>query len=67
EMKKSAEIIKNESNRIAIIIRQLLDFARRNTPKRTSIDMRQLVVKSLTICRGGIRCRRGWLSSASVC
>ncbi|MGB6042956.1 MAG: HAMP domain-containing sensor histidine kinase [Pirellulales bacterium] len=49
EMKKSAEIIKNESNRIAIIIRQLLDFARRNTPKRTSIDMRQLVDQTVDL------------------
>jgi signal transduction histidine kinase len=43
ETKKSADIIKQESDRITSIIRQLLDFARRSSPKRTSVDLSALV------------------------
>ena len=39
ETRKSAIIIKTEADRIASIIRQLLDFARRNSPQRKSIDV----------------------------
>lgn len=43
EVRKSAIVIKSESDRITTIIRQLLDFARRNTPNRSNMDMAGLV------------------------
>ncbi len=39
DTRRSATIIKNEADRIATIIRQLLDFARRNSPQRKSVDL----------------------------
>ena len=43
DVRKSATIIKSEADRIAAIIRQLLDFARRNTPQRKAVDLPKLV------------------------
>ncbi len=39
---KSAMVIKSEADRIATIIRQLLDFARRNTPQRKCVELPNL-------------------------
>jgi signal transduction histidine kinase len=39
QTRESAEAIKSEADRIAKIIRQLLDFARRNTPHRRQTDL----------------------------
>jgi signal transduction histidine kinase len=46
ELEESAEAIQSESNRIAAIVRQLLDFARHNPPKRASVDLRILVERT---------------------
>ena len=43
EMEESADAIQSESNRIAAIVRQLMDFARHNSPNRTSVDLRVVV------------------------
>ena len=40
---ESAETIKNESDRMATIIRQLLDFARRRTPNRVQVNLFEAV------------------------
>ncbi len=46
EVRQSAEIIQSESDRIAGIIWQLLDFARQNTPKRSQVDLVQLTAQT---------------------
>jgi signal transduction histidine kinase len=45
----SAQIIKSETDRITNIIRQLLDFARPNTPQRTPVEMRQLANRTIDL------------------
>ncbi len=42
EIAKSAEAIQAEANRMTAIIRQLLDFARRNTPHRVKTELWQI-------------------------
>ena len=42
DVTESARSIKSETDRMATIIQQLLDFARRRTPKRVSIDLHQV-------------------------
>jgi signal transduction histidine kinase len=42
QTRESAEAIKSEADRIAKIIRQLLDFARRSSPQRRQTDLVQL-------------------------
>ena len=49
ETKESANIIKTQSERITTIIRQLLDFARKRTANRTSVDLRQMVRRTLNL------------------
>ncbi len=49
QARESALIIKGESDRIAKIIRQLLDFARRNTPQRRVTDLVQLSRQTLEL------------------
>ncbi len=39
EIAQSASAIQTEANRMTVIIRQLLDFARRNTPRRIQADL----------------------------
>mgnify|MGYP001213670526 CR=1 FL=1 len=43
DITESATTIKQEADRMANIIRQLLDFARRRTPNRVLIDLREIV------------------------
>lgn len=43
EIVQSASAIQTEANRMTTIIRQLLDFARRNTPHRVKVDLWQIV------------------------
>ncbi len=45
----SAQIIKSETDRITHIIRQLLDFARRNTPKRSAVELPQLARRTIDL------------------
>jgi signal transduction histidine kinase len=47
EVTDSARIIKEQVQRMTGIIRQLLDFARRKTPKRTATDLRALAQHTL--------------------
>jgi signal transduction histidine kinase len=51
DVHKSAVTIKSEADRIAGIIRQLLDFARRNTPQRKLVDLNELVHQTLELLR----------------
>ncbi len=48
---RSAEIIKSESQRIAGIVRQLLDFARRSPMRRSRCDLNQVVRQSVELMR----------------
>lgn len=43
EVEQSARAIKAETERITTIIGQLLDFARRNTPQKSNVSLRDLV------------------------
>jgi len=47
ELRESAEIIKTQSERMAAIIRQLLNFARRELPKKTTVDLRQIAAQTI--------------------
>jgi signal transduction histidine kinase len=49
ETRKSAEIIRSQSERMTAIIRKLLDFARRGSPRRSLVDLRKLVQRSLEL------------------
>lgn len=49
EVVESANIIKAQSERMATIIRQLLDFARRRSPQKASTDLRKLVRETLNL------------------
>ncbi|MHB0955132.1 MAG: sensor histidine kinase [Pirellulaceae bacterium] len=51
EVRQSAVTIKNEADRITTIIRQLLDFARRNTPQRKTMDLNEVVRQTLELLR----------------
>jgi signal transduction histidine kinase len=51
DVHKSALTIKTEADRIAGIIRQLLDFARRNTPQRKLVDVNELVHQTLELLK----------------
>ena len=43
EIAESAQTIKHEADRMANIIRQLLDFARRRVPNRVQVDLNEIV------------------------
>ncbi len=49
ETRKSALTIKSEADRIATIIRQLLDFARRNTPQCKTVDLPNLTRQTIQL------------------
>jgi signal transduction histidine kinase len=49
EVVESANIIKAQSERMTTTIRHLLDFARRRSPQKTSVDLRQIVHKTLDL------------------
>ena len=51
EMEESAAAIQSESNRIAAIVRQLMDFARHNPPNRTSVDLRVVVDQTVGLLK----------------
>jgi signal transduction histidine kinase len=51
DVHKSAVTIKSEADRITTIIRQLLDFARRNTPQRKTIDVNEVVRQTLELLK----------------
>jgi two-component system NtrC family sensor kinase len=49
EDKEVARIIRVESHRIAEIIRQLLDFARKHTPQKQPVELRAIALRTLTL------------------
>jgi signal transduction histidine kinase len=51
EMRESALSIKNEADRITGIIRQLLDFARQRTPRRTATDVPELLAHTFELLK----------------
>jgi two-component system, NtrC family, sensor kinase len=46
---ESARAIKSESDRMATIIRQLLDFARRDSPRRSVVELGPIVKQSVAL------------------
>ena len=51
EIGSSAAAIKTEVDRMTQIIRQLLDFARVNTPRRAAVDLRPLIERTVALLR----------------
>ncbi len=49
EVLDGAQAIKSEADRMTGIIRHLLDFARRSTPNRTTIDLRTVTEQTLSL------------------
>jgi signal transduction histidine kinase len=49
EVVESATIIKKQSERMAAIIRDLLNFARRHSPKKTIVDLRQIILQTINL------------------
>jgi signal transduction histidine kinase len=49
--RKNARIIKSESDRIAAIIRNVLNFARQTTPNREPVDLGGLIDRVVDIMR----------------
>jgi signal transduction histidine kinase len=52
QVTSSAATIKKEADRITTIIRQLLDFARRSTPQRARLDLRNIVRQTIELLHG---------------
>jgi signal transduction histidine kinase len=50
-MRNNARIVMEQSERMAQIIRQLLDFARAGKPNKASVDLRHLVASTLSLLR----------------
>ncbi|MEO7033697.1 MAG: ATP-binding protein [Polyangiaceae bacterium] len=51
QTRNNARIVMEQSERMAQIIRQLLDFARAGKPNKTSIDLRHLAASTLSLLR----------------
>jgi signal transduction histidine kinase len=49
EIVQSAEAIKAEADRMTTIIRQLLDFARRSTPQKAPVDLREIAADTIDL------------------
>ncbi len=49
QIQTSAQVIKDEADRVTEIVRQLLDFARRRPPRRTAMDLAQLISRTLDL------------------
>lgn len=49
EISHSASAIQTEANRMTVIIRQLLDFARRNTPHRIKVDLWNILQDTIAL------------------
>ncbi len=49
--RNNARIVMEQSERMAQIIRQLLDFARAGKPNKSSVDLRHLVASTLSLLR----------------
>ncbi len=66
DTRKSATIIKSEADRIATIIRQLLDFARRNSPQRKCVDLPKLARQTAQLLTPIAEKRNGQVEVAEV-
>lgn len=51
DVRQSATTIKSEADRIAVIIKQLLDFARRNTLQCQAADLRPVISRTVGLLR----------------
>ena len=51
EIEKSAHAIKVESERMKTIIQQLLDFSRRNTPRKSQVDLHHLAEQTIELLK----------------
>ena len=51
EVDQSAAAIKAEADKMTKIIRQLLDFARASTPRKTAVDLRPIVTRTIELLR----------------
>lgn len=51
EVADSAQIIKEQVQRMTLIVQQFLDFARRKSPRRIAVDLRSLVQCTLDMLR----------------
>ena len=49
DVRQSAQAIKSEADRIAKIIRELMDFARQKTPHKSLVDLRQVARQTLDL------------------
>jgi signal transduction histidine kinase len=58
QCRESAEAIKSEADRMADIIRQLLDFARRRSPHRAAIDLHKVAAQSVELLQPMARKRQ---------
>ena len=66
ETQKSAVTIKSEADRIATIIRQLLDFARRNTPQRKAVDLTEVARQTVALLTPIVEKRHSTLRSRAA-
>ncbi|MBI2377675.1 MAG: HAMP domain-containing protein [Deltaproteobacteria bacterium] len=48
---EGARVIRQQADRLAGIIRQLLDFARQRSPRRTAVDVRTVVRRTVALLR----------------
>lgn len=51
EVEKSARIIGEQAERMTALMRQLLDFARRGSPRKVSVDLARIAANSLDMLR----------------
>ncbi len=58
QCRESAEAIKSEADRMAAIIHQLLDFARRRPPHRAAIDLHKVAAQSTELLQPMARKRK---------
>jgi signal transduction histidine kinase len=49
QVRESARVIKDEADRISGIVRQLLDFARRRPPQRATLDLRDVLARTIDL------------------
>jgi len=58
EIAESARVIRSQADRMARIVRELLDFARRRSPEKAPFDLRQLTGEAISILHS-LATRRG--------
>lgn len=58
DVAKCAQVIQSETARMTTIVRQLLDFARRSTPKRSVCDLNSLVDRTVSLMESIVKKRQ---------